>query len=128
MTGALLTRYRRPLAWALIGLLLTLLGLREGLAQWRVMSQWQALAETAASLPNGPPISLERLRQSAEAREVRLIEVDAQGSAWQLRGQVASERTLQQWLLALQREGVRPLQWALEHDAAGLRFDVQVQP
>lgn len=128
MTGALWARYRLPLAWGLIGLLLAVLGLREGLEQWQAITQWQALAESTAHLPGGPAISLERLRQSAEARQVRLAEVDAQGNAWQLRGLVADERALQGWLQALQGEGVRPLQWALEQDATGMRFDVQVQP
>ena len=128
MSGALWARYRLPLAWSLIGVLLAVLGLREGLAHWQAMTQWQALAESAARLPGGPAISLERLRQSAEARQVRLVEVDAQGNDWQLRGHVADERALQGWLQALQGEGVRPLQWALEQDATGLRFDVQVQP
>ncbi|VVP75751.1 hypothetical protein PS910_01472 [Pseudomonas fluorescens] len=128
MTGALLTRYRLPLAWTLIGLLLLILGIREGLAQWRVMTQWQALAETAASLPDGPAMSLERLRHTAEVRAIRLAEFDTHGSSWQLRGHVSDARTLQAWLQALQSEGARISQWALEQDTTGLRFDVQVQP
>ncbi|HKS12497.1 MAG TPA: type II secretion system protein GspM [Pseudomonas sp.] len=128
MNSALLTRYRKPLAGAVIGLLLAILGLREGVAQWRELAQWKSLAETAAGLPGGPSMSLERLRQSAQARHVQLAGVDARGAVWQLHGQVADARALQQWLQALQGEGVRPLQWTLEQDTAGLRFDVQVQP
>jgi len=121
-------RYRMPLAWALILLLLAVLGVREGVGLWRQWAQWQALAHTAAGLPNGPALSLERLRQSAQARQVQLAQIDSQGSTWQLRGQIADAQGFEQWLLALQAEGVRPLQWSLEQDAAGLRFDVQVQP
>lgn len=128
MSSALLTRYRKPLAGAVIGLLLAILGLREGVAQWRELAQWKSLAETAAGLPSGPSMSLEQLRQSAQARHVQLAEVDASGAVWQLHGQVAEARALRDWLQALQGEGVRPLQWTLEQDTAGLRFDVQVQP
>lgn len=121
-------RHRLKFAWLLITLLLTFLALREGLAQWREISQWRGLAEQAASLHGGPGLSLERLKQSAEARRVALAEVDAQGKAWQLRGQVADERVLQGWLQSLHEEGATPLQWGLEQDGNALRFDLVVQP
>ena len=121
-------RHRLKFAWLLIALLLAVLALREGLAQWREVSQWRGLAEQAASLHGGSGLSLERLKQSAEARRVVLAEVDVQGKAWQLRGQVADERVLQGWLQSLHEEGVTPLQWGLELDGKGLRFDVRVQP
>lgn len=121
-------RHRLKFAWLLITLLLTFLALREGLAQWREIGQWRGLAEQAASLHGGPGLSLERLKQSAEARRVALAEVDAQGKAWQLRGQVADERVLQGWLQSLHEEGATPLQWGLEQDGNALRFDLVVQP
>ena len=70
----------------LIGLLLLFLAAREGLAQWRQLSQWRELAMQAASVQGGPGVSLERLRQSAQAREIELAEVEVQGKSWQLRG------------------------------------------
>ncbi|MGO3986131.1 type II secretion system protein GspM [Pseudomonas sp. SAS7] len=121
-------RHRLKFAWLLIALLLTVLALREGLAQWREVSQWRGLAEQAASLNGGTGLSLERLKQSAEARQVVLAEVDVQGKAWQLRGQVADERVLQGWLQSLHEEGATPLQWGLEQDGKALRFDLVVQP
>jgi len=123
-----LQRHRLKFAWALIALLLALLILRTGIAQWRELSQWRGLAEQAASLQGGPGLNLERLRQSAQARQIELAEVDAQGKAWQLRGQVADERVLQGWLQILRAEGAQPLQWGLEQDGKGLRFDLVVQP
>ncbi|RCL23823.1 type II secretion system protein GspM [Pseudomonas sp. AFG_SD02_1510_Pfu_092] len=123
-----LQRHRLKFAWALIVLLLAFLALRAGLAQWQQLSQWRALAEQAVSLQGGPGLSLERLRQSAQARQIELAEVDAQGQAWQLHGQVADERVLQGWLQSLRAEGAQPLQWALEQDGKGLRFDLVVQP
>ena len=119
-----LQRHRFTFAWGLIALLLAFLALREGIAQWRVLGQWRVLAEQAASLQGGPGLNLERLRQSAQARGVELIEVDTQGKAWQLRGQVADERALQDWLQALRTEGVQPLQWGLEQAPSGLSFDL----
>ena len=95
-------RHRIKLAWALIALLLTVLALRAGLAQWRELSQWRGLAEQAASLHGGPGLNLERLRQSAQARRIELAEVDAQGTVWQLRGQ--------------------------EQEGKGLSFELVVQP
>ncbi|MDR2315921.1 type II secretion system protein GspM [Pseudomonas monteilii] len=121
-------RHRLTFAWLLIAVLLAFLALRGGLAQWRELSQWQGLAEQAASLQGGPGLSMERLKQSAEARRVALAEVDEQGKTWRLRGQVADERALQDWLQALRTEGVQPLQWGLEQDGKVLRFDLAVQP
>jgi len=121
-------RHRLKFAWALIALLLAFLALRAGLAQWRELSQWRGLAEQAASLQGGPGLNLERLRQSAQARQIELAEVDAQGKTWQLRGQVADERVLQGWLQALRAEGVQPLQWGLEQHEKRLRFDLVVRP
>lgn len=120
-------RHRLTFAWLLIAVLLAFLALRGGLAQWRELSQWQGLAEQAASLQGGPGLSMERLKQSAEARRVALAEVDEQGKTWHLRGQVADERALQDWLQALRTEGVQPLQWGLEQDGKVLRFDLAVQ-
>lgn len=128
MNRADLQRYRLPIAWALIAVLLVALALREGLGYWRQMAQWQALAESAASLHDGPPLALERLRQSAQARQIVLAEVEPQDDTWQLRGQVADEKALEQWLLALQADGVQPLQWGLDQDGEGLRFALQVRP
>ncbi|MBA1203697.1 type II secretion system protein GspM [Pseudomonas capeferrum] len=128
MTQALYQRYRLPLACAMIGLLLAVLLVREGLGRWRDLSQWQALAESAASLQARAPINLERLRQSAESRQIQLAGVEPSDAGWQVHGQVTSEQALQQWLLALQAEGALPLQWALEQDVSGLRFDVLVRP
>ncbi|MDI3368076.1 MULTISPECIES: type II secretion system protein GspM [Pseudomonas] len=121
-------RHRLKFAWLLIAVLLAFLGLRGGLAQWRELSQWQGLAEQAASLQGGPGLSMERLKQSAEARRVALAEVDEQGKTWHMRGQVADERALQDWLQALRTEGVQPLQWGLEQDGKVLRFDLVMQP
>ncbi|WP_144171386.1 type II secretion system protein GspM [Pseudomonas sp. Kh13] len=123
-----LQRHRLKFAWALIALLLAFLTLRAGFAQWRELSQWRGLAEQAASLQRGPGLSLERLRQSAQARQIELAEVDAQGKTWQLHGQVADERVLQGWLQSLRAEGAQLLQWGLEQDASGLHFDLVVQP
>ncbi|AHD13154.1 MULTISPECIES: type II secretion system protein GspM [Pseudomonas] len=121
-------RHRLKFAWALIALLLTFLTLRAGLAQWRELSQWRGLAEQAVSLQGGPGLNLERLRQSAQARQIELAEVDAQGKTWQLRGQVADERVLQGWLQSLRAEGAQLLQWGLEQDGKGLRFNLVMQP
>jgi len=121
-------RHRLRLAWLLVAVLLAFLALRWGLAQWRELSQWRGLAEQAASLQGGPGVSMERLKQSAEARQVVLAEVHTQGQAWQLRGQVADTRVLQDWLQTLRSEGVEALQWGLEQDGKALRFDLLVQP
>ncbi|PVZ40659.1 type II secretion system protein GspM [Pseudomonas sp. CC120222-01a] len=121
-------RHRLWFAWGLIGLLLAFLAMREGLAQWRELSQWRELAVQAASLRDGPGVSLERLRQSAQSRQIELADVEVQGKSWQLRGRVADERVLQGWLQSLRAEGAQPLQWGLEQDAKGLRFELVVQP
>ena len=121
-------RYRMALAWGLIALLLAFLAGREGLALWREMGQWRALATTAAGLRNGPTLSLERLRQSAQARGIELRDVQPDDEAWQLRGQVGDEQVLQGWLQALQVDGAQPLQWGLEQDAKGLRFEIWLRP
>ena len=123
-----LQRHRLKFAWALIALLLAFLALRAGLAQWRELSQWRGLAEQAASLQRGPGLNLERLRQSAQARQIELAEVDAHDKTWQLHGQVADERVLQGWVQSLRAEGAQLLQWGLEQDAKGLRFNLVVQP
>lgn len=128
MNRAWLQRHRLRLAWALIALLLAFLALRAGLAQWSELNQWRGLAGQAASLQGGPGLNLERLRQSAQARQIELAEVDAQGKAWQLRGQVADERVLQGWLQSLRAEGAQILQWGLEQDGKGLRFNLVMQP
>lgn len=121
-------RHRFTFAWALITLLLAVLALRAGLAQWRELSPWRGLAEQAASLHGGPGLNLERLRQSAQARRIELAEVDAQGEVWQLRGQVPDELLLQGWLHSLRAEGAQLRQWGLERDGKGLRFELVVQP
>lgn len=123
-----LHRNRMPLACVLIALLLLALATRTALAHWREMRQWQTLAESAASLQQGAPLSLEQLRQSAQARQVKLLDVEPRDGLWQLRGQVADEQYLQQWLAALQADGVQLLQWGLERDPSVLRFELQVQP
>lgn len=121
-------RYRMVLAWSLIASLLALLAGREGLALWRETNQWQALAATAAGLRNGPTLSLERLRQSAQARGIDLQDVQADDEAWQLHGLVADEQVLQGWLQAVQIDGAQPLQWGLERDVKGLRFALWLRP
>jgi type II secretion system protein M (XcpZ-type) len=121
-------RHRFKFAWALIALLLGFLAVREGVAHVRELNQWRGLAEQAASLHGGPGLSLERLRQSAQARRIDLAEVDVQGKTWQLRGQVADEQVLQAWLQSLRAEGAQPLQWGLEQQAKVLRFDLVLQP
>ncbi|HDS1735490.1 type II secretion system protein GspM [Pseudomonas sp. BP8] len=128
MNRASLQRYRLPLAWAVVVVLGLSLLVREGLAYWQEAKQWRALAESAASLHDGPVLALERLRQSAQARQIVLADVEALDDTWQLRGQVADEKRLEQWLLALQADGVEPLQWGLEQDGDGLRFALQVRP
>lgn len=121
-------RYRMPLAALLIAVLLAYLAVREGLSCWRAREQWQALAATAAQLQRGPALTLERLHGSAQARQVTISEVEPQGQAWSVRGQVATAEQLEQWLQALQGEGARPVQWGLEQHAGTLRFELLVQP
>ena len=128
MSTAWMQRHRLPLAACLIVLLSSMLLVREGVAQWRVLSQWQALAQTAVSLQGGTTLNLERLRQSGQARQIELLEVVTQGEAWHLRGQVGDEQALLGWVRALQAEGAQPLQWGLEQDAQGMRFDLVLRP
>ncbi|USS57057.1 type II secretion system protein GspM [Pseudomonas kermanshahensis] len=128
MSTAWMQRHRLPLAACLIVLLSSMLLVREGVAQWRVLSQWQALAQTAVSLQGDTTLNLERLRQSGQARQIELLEVVTQGEAWHLRGQVGDEQALLGWVRALQAEGAQPLQWGLEQDAQGMRFDLVLRP
>ncbi|CAK16960.1 type II secretion system protein GspM [Pseudomonas entomophila] len=121
-------RRRMLLAWLLIALLACFLVLREGLGYWRELAQWRALAESAVGMRTGPTLSLERLRQSAQARRVELLEVQAQDEGWQVRGKVGDAQSLLDWLQALRTEGARLVQWGLSREGDGLRFDVQVQP
>ncbi|MDH0304958.1 MULTISPECIES: type II secretion system protein GspM [unclassified Pseudomonas] len=120
--------HRLWLAWGLVGVLLAFLALREGLGVWREWAQWRGLAESVAGLREGPSLSLERLRQSAQARHIDLVEVQPDGARWRLRGKVAEAQVLQEWLQALREDGAQPLQWGLMRDEDGLRFDVQVLP
>lgn len=128
MSREWLQRRRMLLAWLLIALLACFLVFREGLGYWREMAQWRTLAESAVVMRSGPTLSLERLRQSAQARRVELLEVQAQDEGWQVRGKVDNAQALQDWLQALRTEGVRLVQWGLSREGDGLRFDVQVQP
>ncbi|QXI37494.1 type II secretion system protein GspM [Pseudomonas xantholysinigenes] len=128
MRGEWLQRKRMSLAWGLVGLLLAVLALREGMAWWREQGQWRSLAESVATLEPGAPMSLERLRQSAQARGIALDDVQPEGEGWQVRGKVAQAQALQGWLQALAEEGAQPLQWALARETDGLRFDVRVRP
>ncbi|MDF9616055.1 type II secretion system protein GspM [Pseudomonas entomophila] len=123
-----LQRRRMLLAWLLIALLVLVLVLREGLGYWREQAQWRALAESAAGMRSGPALTLERLRQSAQARHIELAEVQVQEQGWQARGKVADAQALQDWLQALRLEGARMAQWGIEREGDRLRFDVQVQP
>ncbi|MDH0650188.1 type II secretion system protein GspM [Pseudomonas sp. GD03858] len=121
-------RHRLWLAWGLVGVLLAFLALREGLGLWREWAQWRGLAESVAGLREGPPLSLERLRQSAQARHIDIVEVQPDGASWQVRGKVIEPQALQGWLQALREDGAQPLQWGLVREGDGLRFDVQVLP
>lgn len=123
-----LRRQRLPLAWGVVALLLVVLALREGLGYWRDVQQWRVLAESVAGLREPQALSLERLRQSAQARGIGLDEIQAEGERWQVRGKVTQAQALQAWLQALREEGAQPLQWALAREADGLRFAVQVRP
>lgn len=124
MSGPITRRWLMPAAWSAVGVLLLSLLLREGLGQWRELSQWQALAASASQLPQGEGLTVERLQQSAAARQVVLSDVQPVEAGWQVRGQVKDERVLQAWLLALQGEGAQPLQWGLEQAPSGLSFDL----
>ncbi|OCT24085.1 type II secretion system protein GspM [Pseudomonas putida] len=128
MIRAFSQRQRMRLAWGLIALLLIVILVREVGARWAEMSQWRGLAEVAAGLEGGPALSLEDLRQSAQARHIQLTEIEPQDEGWQVRGSVADEQTLLAWLQALQIEGAQPLQWGMEQQGKRLRFDLQVRP
>ncbi|PWB30891.1 type II secretion system protein GspM [Pseudomonas sp. SDI] len=117
-----------PLAWATLATLLLVLALREGLGRWQTLTQWQALAVSAASLQAGARIDAEQLQQSAQARQIVIDHLQPQDGGWQVRGQLPSEQVFQDWLQQLQRDGSRPLRWGLEQAEGGLRFDVTVQP
>lgn len=117
-------RWLMPLAWATLAILLLGLGVREGLGLWREQAQWQALAVSALGLQAGPALTVEQLQQSAAARQIALSEVQPVEAGWQLRGRLGDERVLHDWLLALQRDGARPLQWGLEQADGGLSFDL----
>ncbi|MCG8293959.1 type II secretion system protein GspM [Pseudomonas entomophila] len=128
MSREWLQRRRMLLAWLLVALLACFLVFREGLGYWRELAQWRALAESVVGMRTGPTLSLERLRQSAQARRVELLEVQAQDDVWQVRGKVGDAQALQDWLQALRTEGARLAQWGVSREGDGLRFDVQVQP
>lgn len=128
MIRALSPRLRMRLALGLIALLLVVILVREVNARWAQMSQWRGLAEAAVSLERGTGLSLERLRQSAQARHIELTEVELQDDDWHVRGAVADEQALLAWLQALQAEGVQPLQWGMEQAGKQLRFDLQFRP
>ncbi|WP_411383888.1 type II secretion system protein GspM [Pseudomonas sp. L7] len=128
MIRVFLQRQRMRLAWGLIALLLIVILVREASARWAEMSQWRGLAEAAISLEGGPVLSLERLRQSAQARHIELTEVEPQEQGWQVRGSVADEQALLGWLQALQIDGAQPLQWGMEQEGKRLRFDLRVRP
>lgn len=121
-------RWLMPLAWATIVTLLLVLALREGVGRWQTLTQWQALAVSAASLQAGARIDAEQLQQSAQARRIVIDDLQPQEGGWQVRGQLPSEQVFQEWLQQLQRDGGRPLRWGLEQTEGGLRFDVTVQP
>ncbi|MFJ1570173.1 MULTISPECIES: type II secretion system protein GspM [unclassified Pseudomonas] len=128
MIRALSPRLRMRLALGLIALLLVVILVREVNARWAQMSQWRGLAEAAVSLERGTGLSLERLRQSAQARHIELTEVELQDDDWHVRGAVADEQALLAWLQVLQAEGVQPLQWGMEQAGKQLRFDLQFRP
>ncbi|HGM5579643.1 TPA: type II secretion system protein GspM [Pseudomonas putida] len=123
-----LQRQRMRLAWGLVALLLIVLLVREATARWAQMSQWRELAEAAVSLEGGPAMSLEHLRQLAQAGHIELMEVEPQEQGWQVRGSVADEQALLTWLQALQVEGAQLLQWGMAQEGKRLRFDLQVRP
>lgn len=128
MIRAFSQRQRMRVAWGLIALLLIVILVREVGARWAEMSQWRGLAEVAAGLEGGHALSLEHLRQSAQARHIELTEIEPQDERWQVRGSVTDEHALLAWLQALQSEGAQPLQWGMEQQGKRLRFDLQVRP
>ncbi|CAK9890993.1 MULTISPECIES: type II secretion system protein GspM [Pseudomonas] len=121
-------RWLMPAAWAIVALLLLTLLLREGTNRWQAAQQWQALARSAASLQVQTRLSTEQLQQSAQANSIVLSEVLAQNDSWQIKGRAADEQGMQRWLLAVQREGVRPLRWSLEQAESGMNFELELQP
>lgn len=128
MIRAFSQRQRMRVAWGLIALLLIVILVREVGARWAEMSQWRELAEVATGLEGGPALSLEHLRQSAQARHIELTEIEPQDEGWQVGGSVTDEHALLAWLQALQGEGAQPLQWGMEQQGKRLRFDLQVRP
>ncbi|MGF6591478.1 type II secretion system protein GspM [Pseudomonas sp. 2835] len=119
-------RWLVPAAWAIVALLLLTLMLREGTARWQAAQQWQALARSAASLQVQTRFSVEQLQQSAQAHSIVLDEVLAENHSWQIKGRAADDQGVQRWLLAVQREGVRPLRWLLEQGESGMSFELEL--
>ncbi|MNT86324.1 hypothetical protein D3C72_2265970 [compost metagenome] len=56
-----------------------------------------------------------------------LNEVLAEKNSWQIKGRAVDEQGLQRWLLAVQREGVRPLRWSLEQAESAMNFELELQ-
>lgn len=120
-------RWLLPAAWVTVGLLLITLMIREGTARWQDAQQWQALARSAAGLQVDARFSVEQLQQSAQANNIVLNEVLAEKNSWQIKGRAVDEQGLQRWLLAVQREGVRPLRWSLEQAESAMNFELELQ-
>ncbi|WP_327439823.1 type II secretion system protein GspM [Pseudomonas donghuensis] len=120
-------RWLLPAAWATVALLLLTLVMREGTARWQAAQQWQALARSAASVPVDARFSVEQLQQSAQANSIVLNEVLAEKNSWQIKGRAVDEQGLQRWLLAVQREGLRPLRWSLEQAESAMNFELELQ-
>ncbi|MEN5202687.1 type II secretion system protein GspM [Pseudomonas wadenswilerensis] len=120
-------RWLLPAAWLTVGLLLITLMIREGTARWQDAQQWQALARSAAGLQVDARFSVEQLQQSAQANSIVLNEVLAEKNSWQIKGRAVDEQGLQRWLLAVQREGVRPLRWSLEQAESAMNFELELQ-
>ncbi|CAM3912454.1 hypothetical protein D3C76_852200 [compost metagenome] len=120
-------RWLLPAAWVTVGLLLITLMIREGTARWQDAQQWQALARSAAGLQVDARFSVEQLQQSAQANSIVLNEVLAEKNSWQIKGRAVDEQGLQRWLLAVQREGVRPLRWSLEQAESAMNFELELQ-
>lgn len=127
MIGMTLQRQRMTLAWLLISALLAWLAVREGLQRWDEMRQWQVMAESLPAAGAHVPIGPERLRQSAAAAQLEVSEVAVDGDGWRVQGRAADAPALQRWLLSVQADGARPVQWSLVREAKGLSFSVQVQ-
>ena len=127
MSAWLQRRWLMPAAWVMVGVLLVTLIVREGTARLQEARQWQALARTAASLQVQTRFSAEQLQQSAQAHSIALNEVLGENGTWQIKGRAADEQGVQRWLLAVQREGVRPLRWSLEQGESGMSFELELQ-